>query len=493
VAAVALASFVIVTAMLSGVGGPASPVGTASAGFFENCQFSDSLTFAVGASLGLSNQDCAFWTPDEDSAEIAETDLKASLETSTQYGETFSTSQNNFAQDRYSVMMAKAKISIINDLNNNVSRSQARANAKEDVRDYATNVQVNLLNQYETDVQQMLYAADTGQASIKYWRGSYTTLGTETDARNIRLADNETTFNYTLLTYNGGDIHIDPDFRSYEHIDIINNTGDSSPGWNLYQSGNWFEVDVNGTTYRFQETNSGVPPSTGGHLSQLGQDITRAEDNIDVLVNNTYDAYQAGEIDSTDLAAADPTTIGTQASTDYSSTGYYGYANAQLASLGLSGDTNASHVVSLDDTNRSVTGTVFYTGEDNVSFQTGTQYNPVNLNGSVYVTVSELRENGTVVNNTSAYLYVEENFTIESATNTKTGEPINSTTMETRNYSSTNVSDLQQEIQQLRNERDYYEEQASSSGGFGIDFGGTGTGIGVALAAVLVLMIATRN
>ncbi|WP_318569928.1 hypothetical protein [Salinigranum marinum] len=57
VATLTVTGLVISTAVLGGLGGPASPVETVQAGYFEGCEFSDSLTLAIGTSLGMAEQD----------------------------------------------------------------------------------------------------------------------------------------------------------------------------------------------------------------------------------------------------------------------------------------------------------------------------------------------------------------------------------------------------------------------------------------------------
>lgn len=488
VATFAVVGLVISTAVIGGFGGPASPVGTVEAGYFEDCSFSDSLSLSIGASLGLSDQSCKFWSPDTDTENISNTDALAAWETEKQSEQAFITSQQNFGQDRYSVMMAKAKISLINDLNNNVSEANATANAKEVVQNYTANVQENVLNRHNSQMAFISYYAGTDANVSK---------SSTTESNNLSVSSYESYVTYSLadgrevnttrLVYGGfyGTIGYESQPGISKVSEVTN--GASSDTWDHSQD-----------HYKVHTNDGEVIIYNGGGdtwydlLGSLGSDLNQAESNIDVLANNTYTAYQAGEINATDLANSDPSVIGTEASTSYNSTGYYGYANAQLAALGLSGDTNASHVVTLEATNRTVTGTIFYTGEDSQTFDTGTTYDPNNLNGSVYMSVSTLEENGTEVDYSGGFLHVQENFTVDSATNVKTGESINTTTMETRDYSTTNVSNLQEELNELKELRDYYEEQqAASSGGISLDFGGVETGVIIALLAVAFL--ATRD
>jgi hypothetical protein len=227
--------------------------------------------------------------------------------------------------------------------------------------------------------------------------------------------------------------------------------------------------------------------------------------NIDAYADEVFAAYQAGELSTTDLL--DPTTLASQASTSYNSTGYYSFASAELAAIGLTGDTNASHVVQTtwnrsyrnetgalvwDNRTVNVTGTMFLTGS-NMSLETGTEYDPDNINGAEYIAVSSVEnETGTTLNYSEPYFEVTDNFTIVEATNTKTGETVNVTTAQEQNFSSTNASQLADELDRLQELRAYYEEQqANNGGGISFDFGGVETGVIIALLAVAFL--ATRD
>jgi hypothetical protein len=195
--------------------------------------------------------------------------------------------------------------------------------------------------------------------------------------------------------------------------------------------------------------------------------------------------------------------MATQASTDYNSTGYSGFSAAQAAALGISTDTNNSHVVTHDwtrfnatsdqqeMTTVNTTGTLFYTGEDSPSLSTGSTVDPTNYSGGFYMAVSSME--GIDANATPQYVPLESNFTIQSATNTRTGEAVNTTTMEPRpEYSTTNVSNLQDQIDELQKLRDYYQQQTAAAGG------GTGSSntmliVAIALAAGAALMARRDN
>ena len=518
VATIAVVGLVISTAAIGGLGGPASPVETVQAGYFEDCTFSDSLTFAVGASLGLSNQDCTFWTPDSDVENISKTDAYASGLALQDSSESFTTTSSNFNEDRASVAWAKAKISLVNDLNNNVSEANATANAKEVVREYYSNAAKNVITDYSAKASHTAYIAgqldenDDGAAVAH--QGENMKAGTDTNSDDRGWADSTAQLNVTFsdntsATYEipvkvetDGDYHPVTPYNSYGglvdfgEVTMENQTTLFTENMSTGSSSGSNTVTIfDGNQDPASETMILEAHKYANELDALDTQSSQVTSNIDQYATDVYAAYNAGEINATDLANADPQVIGTQAATDYNSTGYYGMANAQLSALGLSGNETISHVVNTTDngSSRTIEGTLYYTGEDSQTFDSGTEYDPANLNGSVYMTVASLEDgSGNAVNHSGGFYYVDENFTISSATNTKTGEAVNTTTMETRDYSSTNASLLAEEIDRLQEQRAYYEEQqAASSGGISLDFGGVETGVILALLAVAFL--ATRD
>jgi hypothetical protein len=515
VAAVALASFVIVTAMLSGVGGPASPTGTVSAqGVTVNEDCSNLDLIITGATLGLAE-----YTRDQperclqryepDTSNLTATDQYASGLAMADSTDSFISVNDNLQQSAESQMWAEAKVEIINQLANNATEAEVLNASKDAARDYAS-VQINnVYADFGAKAAQVAYLDDVNSSNVRYYYSAsddYRGVTNETITFTVELPNGENG-TYTGYQTHGGEwtAPFAYDGTSYStylaHTLPDGSTGGTYDGKRKVYvrdpSDNSWNLVLNPTTYR-------------NEVEEYQSTLSQVESGLDSYVNTTYQEWEAGNLTTEDIADSSPMTIGSMAATERNTTGYYGYANAQLASLGLSGDTNASHVVSTTlnqtnytDTGRAyeqtpvnVTGTLFYTGDDNQTFQTGTTYNPDNLNGVVYMSVASMtnRTSGETVPYEGGFYEVESNFTVEDATNVRTGEPVNTTTMEPVDYSTTNVSQLSEELDRLKELRDYYEQQqAAAGGGFSLNFGGTGTGIGIALAAVVVLMIATRN
>jgi hypothetical protein len=132
------------------------------------------------------------------------------------------------------------------------------------------------------------------------------------------------------------------------------------------------------------------------------------------------------------------------------------------------------------------TGTLFYTGDDAPNLSTGSTIDPANHSGEFYMAVSSIEDVNE--SETPNYLPMNGSFEILSATNTKTGESVNTTSMEPRaNYTTTNVSTLQDQIDELRELRDYYQQQQTAAAG-GAGSSNTILIAAIALAAGAALM-----
>lgn len=509
---VAVVGLVVSTAALGGVGGPASPVGSADAQLIASCD-GDSAAVLYSI-LGLDLDFCTASTNSLETYEnMTQTDTYASAVTFNHTSNSFHNSHDNFANDAYSNAMARAHLEVINGLANNETESEILNDSKGAVDDYYVNVTSNVLEDYSGRATQAAYTAhalDTnndGEANVTEGMSVWT------DPQEYHPILNETaTVNVTFVNGETKDFKA-PIFRSSGAGNMaILPVSDSGDDRVLYQTSdfdaatNSSEVTLRDAPYTFYPAT--VDYSNGNHwghspavnesdhgwqaivavngyadtIDELGEQRTQAHSNLDTYVNETYQEVQNGNLTVEEIAGASPHVLGTQAATEYDSTGYHGYTAAQLAALGVSGDLNASHVVNTtwvrpNETGATVsdpvtvTGTLFYTGEDSQVFESGVEYDPSALTGEVYLTVSTMtyQSDGTSANYSSGLMHVDQNFTITEAVNTQTGEVVNNTTMETRDFTSTNVSQLEDRIGDLKAQRDELERKledaAAASGG----------------------------
>ncbi|MBV0902347.1 hypothetical protein KTS37_11160 [Halomicroarcula salina] len=196
---------------------------------------------------------------------------------------------------------------------------------------------------------------------------------------------------------------------------------------------------------------------------------------MNTLANNTYDAYQAGEINNSDLI--DPYVLSQERSPGSE---FQGWANAQLTLLGTNSPANYDQIGGFEVTTESgssYTG-VLHAAENPPSgqFQTNTTYDPSQIGGSVYlVTPNRMME-------------LQSNFTIQNIT-TQSGQTIQNTTIEQTTYQTTNVTELKQMYEDLakrRAEIEAREQNLRGSAGGGL-LAGSSTSLVLVLVAVAAL------
>lgn len=469
-----LAFCVVSSMVLGGVGPGGGAVGTASAWEMGDPNTCDGMDYLVNiASFGAINSDSCDLFSSEGSELTAHADhyqQGKSLEAS---NEAFLTSYQNFGTDTRSIAWSKAKLTIVNGLNANNSSSTVKTEANQIVRDYYSRQQIELLKEYGRTMDQAKYANQANESYVSTGGRDVAGFGTA----NIEVL-NGSSVNITLHVSSGGGAVAPVPSGQTSRITHVNGS-------------TWSDVDPqDGTTQDVLYYTA--PPESGGskvmpidpttwaqQYSDIESQSDQIESNVGTYVDSVYSEYQAGELNTSDVA--DPQTLAGQAATDYNDSGYYSYAAVSLASLGYSGSLNTSmHVTTA---NASYNGTLFYTADDVTRFDVGETYDPANLSGVTYMAAQD-GTNGTVVE-------LSEPFTIESATDPKSGDSLQNVTVERYTYDSTNASALGEELDRLSDLREQYEE-TQSGGGSGFDLGGKTGAIG-ALLVVIALLAITRD
>ena len=467
-------AFSLVSGMiLGGVGPGGGAVGTASAWEMGTVGECDGLDYMVHL--------VSFQQVNSDSCDLRYGD-NSNLETHTdhyQQGESwksqndgFFTSHENFAEDTSSIAFSKAKITIVNGLNDGNTSSVVKGEANQTVRDYYSRQQKEILMQADRYYRSAEYTDSVNDSFIN--GGEYDPITAWAEVE-IQLINGSTVW-VRLPAYDSGD-----------------DNWISAPPQNTGNTRN-ATATIHGIDSPMQDRHPHYAPPSGDYseivplnlnrvidnLNTYGTQSQQVTQNVDVYVDGVYTEYQQGEINTTDIV--DPQTLASQAATDYNSSGYYSYAAIHLASLGYSGNMNSSmHVTTA---NNSYNGTLFYTADDVDTFEVNQSYDPSTLNGTAYMAVQD-GENGTVVS-------LSETFTVESATNPKTGESMSNVTVEKYTYDSTNTSALASELDRLRQLREEYEQAQNTGGSGGFDLGGKTGAIG-ALLAVVVILALTRD
>jgi len=212
-----------------------------------------------------------------------------------------------------------------------------------------------------------------------------------------------------------------------------------------------------------------------GSLSEIDSQNSGTINQMANIVNQTYDEYQTGEINKSDLLTPATLMGNYSPGSDFDS-----YAAATLANLGISQPENYSTLgtmnVSFGDGTEAQGIVMAANNPPGGQWQTGVEYNPANISGGEFlVGGSSIRE-------------IDQNFTITSMTNTSGGN-VTTFTIEERNYSTTNVEgmkELYNSIESLR--ADINARQSAFAGGGGINWGGLGGNQKLALLVVVAVV-----
>jgi len=443
----------LVTASL---GGPVSQDARAwEMGTQGECDGTDFL-LSMAANGGLiGNQilsgDCALRFSDDEDATTDLDHYQQGVSYESQ-SDGFLTSYENFGQDTRSVAWSKAKITIVNSMNDGNTSSATKTLANETVDDYYSQQQAEIVRQWDRVVRSAEYTWSATNGSVTFNNNQLAGFATV----EVELYNGTTMWTRVPVDdTNGADIPLAGLTRTGNNK---NHTGVSSNDDGSYW--NSVERDDNNLEWVDPDGSDNARPIGNNRLYNLGNDISsqraQVKDNIDQYVDGVYTDYQEGELNTTDVA--DPTTLAGQAATEYNDSGYYSFASISLASLGYAGNMNSS--VTVSTANGTVDGTLFYTADDLDGFTVGETYDPSTLNGTVYMAVQEDDNNGTV-------RILDDTFTIESATNPETGESMDNVSVEEYTYDSTNSSELASELDRLSELRQEYEDMSSGGSGGG--------------------------
>jgi hypothetical protein len=201
--------------------------------------------------------------------------------------------------------------------------------------------------------------------------------------------------------------------------------------------------------------------------------------NGDAVIDGIYGNFSQGEIDTTDVLS--PSEIAGQAATNYSSTGYYGFAAAELAALGNAGSLNHSHTVERYN-GETLDGTLFYTGQDSVTFSLDDTYDPADYSGSFLMATND------------GIVELTRPFTITDQVNTRTDETVGNVDAERYVYDRTSADQFKEALDQLQQVRQSFEDSESRATGIGISgdgfLGDLAGALGLSLGVTLVVLVA---
>lgn len=192
---------------------------------------------------------------------------------------------------------------------------------------------------------------------------------------------------------------------------------------------------------------------------KLGVYRNQASSEVKTWVDGIYDKYTAGEITETQLLNAYDLS-------DMSREGSYEAATVSLSQLGISGSVENRMTVELND-GTTLSGNLFL--DDEKSFSVGETYSPGNINGSVYMAYSP-EDSDT----DPGVRKLEQSFAITSAENLD-GQDVEEVDFDGRDdveLSSTDVQELKNELERLRDRNEELRENTDDAAGGGGGVGG---------------------
>lgn len=377
---------------------------------------------------------------------------------------------NNQLQDAETVALIKGKNAYIEELNSGGSETASKAAATENISEYYSTHEQNVISEWNSQVSVIEYlnsledqenlnegyvdvvkvnetgkdAADTSELTIQKVNTTTVTLqnGTNVDVKQMVVHWGyyndgggkwiNSTFLYTPST--GEKLRYEKVNGAYSTstIDITH-------------------VEVQPPTSDYEKLEAVKFGEYSSSMSSIDTQNTNAQNQMDTVVNQTYDEYQAGEINSSDLI--DPYVL----QNEYSpGDDYEGWSAATLSMLGTNQPTDLDQTgymnVTLED-GTTLRG-VIHSAENPSSgqFEVNKTYNPDNINGTQWiVTETSTRE-------------LTQNFTLDRI-ETSSGETRGNFTIVEKNYETTGAADLSKLYDQLAQMRAEINARQDAIGG----------------------------
>ena len=411
---------------------------------------------------------------------------------------------SNYLNDTETTARIIGQNAYLRALNNGSSQPAAQTAARAAVADYYATKQRNLASTWETQVQDIEYLrgiaenesgisdlyVDAPTIDHEYDVGAsidtqYVGLG---PSQTLTLTNGETT-NATMVTMTVNDTsgsyggHTNVGLTTGEVEDLRRN-GDQPDPDNIYAA-DLVGLHVQPPNTNYETLRVLTFQEYADRWTEIEEQNNRVQNDMDTLVNNTYDAYQAGEINNTDLV--DPYTLTRRSAGDE----YQSWAAAQLTTMGVNSpealDQTGAFEISTES-GAEYRGILFLTEQPTGGVESGGTYDPAALNGTEYIVTA----NRTVE--------LTDPFTVENITNTN-DETVQNVTYTDVTYQSSNVTDLIQEYESLLQQREEIEarEQALIDNS-GIAAGGGGealvdplVAIGAAGGLLLVVIIGNQT
>ncbi|OUJ18907.1 Major capsid protein of His2 family of spindle-shaped halovirus [Methanonatronarchaeum thermophilum] len=260
------------------------------------------------------------------------------------------------------------KSEVLKELNNGSGEVVAVGVVDEAVDDYYSSVQYNMIQQLNSQVLTVQHLLEVGEdidtefeypfyAEWDYRYSSWQDGSTQTDTRDLDLdLDSFYTRDFTL--YNGSVVEV-LDYSEKSVGSVPNNHG--SKVFYVFPYPDNSEGVICGGAAESRDSNLLINNPSGDSGVVLDLDMweelwdnldetrNRMLDNSETYVQEVYTEYETGDIDLGELV--DPYVLAQHMNTLHNQTGYYGFAGAELALLGISTSIHDRFIIQIQESN----------------------------------------------------------------------------------------------------------------------------------------------
>ena len=389
--------------------------------------------------------------------------------------------RNNLANSE-TVAFAKGKAAAITEMNAEAPESAAVTALEDAVDSYYATIEKNILSHWDAQVSQANHhlAMVDAHEDLSLGLFDYTDTGMS-GYNSINGTYPDATSTYTLV--DGTD-----QTHSVYKIDSSAPAGTFSYSYGPTDTAGNNDINIRYTGGTDNVTYM-VPDNFAAALSDVSARSSTVKTKLEGFVTDLYAEYGAGDIPTEDII--DPVTAATQMGQN---TGMAGQA-AEAAMMGIPTSASFSLWLELQDADGNTTEVEaeMYTnasptdGSGNeTGWEVGTTYDPANFDPPIYIAYEYIEPDSG--EKSSDFIELDHPFTVIEATDAE-GNEVTNVQNEERITQTADVTKLEEELAQLRDEQQRLQEEAQSGGGISwSDFEMFGLpGQAVALVALAVL------
>jgi len=410
-----------------------------------------------------------------------------------QNNQILATAYGNYLNDTETIALMEGKNAYIRALENGSAESVARNRAIDAVADYYSVKQQNVIASWNTSV----YVANSSHYTAQNTSGIDSTyvsgVGAYDTNGNYSVDSSRYVSNFDMAPHSV--TLVNASTEGVATVEMSTESGIWTPQNFSFQGQTWegdkpawyvHNVTVEPPDSNYDQLELLDATQTRQKFAEIEQQNDVVQAQLDTFINNTYENYQQGEINSSDLV--DPY-LGAREYSPENSSQFQDWSLRSLSALGLNSPQNLSNIGRMEVTTGGMTyeGILMSDGNPTGGFTVGDTYDAQNLTGSQFVALAdggakELTGKFTLANaETSDGTVIEEN---ESVT-------YNNITYETANTSEFKA--LQDELDGLTAEINAKQQQQRNAGGGGLlpdfGFGGVGAPVGLIAAGAVVFLL----